>query len=133
MSFLSPFSPPSSGENKYSALGEAVLGACPVARGSSPSFDNTRTIRRDGTSSATPIAAGIAAFLLDYCQQSIHIDRKDRYEVIRKLFDEMSGATEGQNYRNLAPSYMFGAGRQPNEFVKEVLARRPGINGYLSA
>jgi subtilisin family serine protease len=63
----SPFNPPFEGEEKYSALGEAVSGACTGDLSHQFGYHAaTKTIRRDGTSTATPLAAGITALLIDY-------------------------------------------------------------------
>jgi hypothetical protein len=64
------FSPPIKGDEKYSAPGEAILGACPKSPFNRPGYDpKTQTIRRYGTSTSTPIAAGIAALFIDYTWQ----------------------------------------------------------------
>jgi hypothetical protein len=54
----------------YSAPGEAILGACPKSPFNRPGCDpKTQTIRRYGTSTSAPIAAGIAALFIDYTWQ----------------------------------------------------------------
>lgn len=63
----SSFSPPFMGEEKYSALGEEVLGAWP-AQGESE-MNSGFYCRNTGTSTAVVIAAGITAFLIDYTRQ----------------------------------------------------------------
>ena len=54
------------------------------------------------------MAAGIAANMLEYITQMM--DRPQGLEatlVMRKLFLAMSGATRGENYRNLVPWDLF--------------------------
>src|SRR5271155_4301030 len=63
----SSFSPPFVGEEKYSALGEGVLGATPIRIGDEAGTEGY--CRRTGTSTAVAIAAGIAALLIDYTRQ----------------------------------------------------------------
>jgi hypothetical protein len=54
-------------------LGEAVLGACPKALCNESGYNaEKQAIRRDGTSTAAPIAAGIAALLFDYMYMAVY-------------------------------------------------------------
>lgn len=124
----STFNPPFEGEEKYSALGEAVSGACPKQLSDQLGYDaGTQTIRRDGTSTATPIAAGIAALFIDYAWQFMDGNAAWTYENIRKLFTRMSKATYGKDYRYLAPWSIFGAERDPRTDIKNMLATPIGM------
>jgi hypothetical protein len=117
------FNPPFEGEEKYSALGEAVLGACPKRLSDKPGYDpETQMIRLDGTSTATPIAAGIAAFIIDYTWQFMDGNGAHDYESMRKLFAAMSKATIRKDYRYLAPWTLFGAGKDPREDIKKIIS-----------
>ena len=121
----SPFSPPFEGEEKYSALGEAVSAACPAGLSQKPGYDRAKqTIRRDGTSTATAITAGIAALLIDFTRQLGK--RADTYENMRKLFIGMSEATVGKDYRYLALSYLFEPGKDARAFIKRVISHPAG-------
>ena len=124
----STFNPPFEGEEKYSALGEAVSGACPTYLSDQRGYDpKTQSIRRDGTSTATPIAAGIAALLLDYTWQFMNGKGAQNYESMRKLFIAMSKATVHKDYRYLAPWFLFKLGKDSKQFVKDILSTPPGI------
>src|SRR5215471_14118143 len=110
----SDFNPPFEGEEKYSTLGEAVSGASLKSFSIKPGYDPiTQRIRRDGTSTATPIAAGIAALLIEYTWQFMDRKRAHNYESKRKIFVAISKATIGKDYRYLAPWSLFGAGKDP--------------------
>ena len=127
----STFNPPSEGE-KYSALGEAVPGACPKHLSDKEGYDaEAQTVRQDGTSTATPIAAAIAALFIDYSWQFMDqfMDGNDAwtYENIRKLFTQMSKTTVGQNYRNLAPWSLFAPGKDSRTNIKNIFAAPLGM------
>jgi subtilisin family serine protease len=98
----SDFSPPFPGEEKFSALGEAVLGARSGTDGE---------IRSDGTSISTPIAAGLAALLIQYTRQFTPKGQgAETYENMRKLFFAISKSTEGKDYRYLGIGILFETG-----------------------
>jgi len=100
----SEFNPPHRNvTEKYSALGEHVV----AAFFHETPFHEERQAR-SGSSIAVPVAAGIAANILEYITQMM--DRPQGLEatlVMRKLFLAMSGATRGENYRNLVPWDLF--------------------------
>jgi len=125
----SRFSPPFEGEEKYSALGEAVLAACPVNFSNEPGYDGSKQmIRRDGTSTATPIAAGIGALLIDLTRQIMGKGKRaDIYDNIRKLFIGISEATVGKDYRYLALSYIFGLGKDSKAEIKNMISVPAGM------
>jgi len=112
----SAFNPPFLGEEKYSALGEAVTGA---------SLDQGY-VRKDGTSTATPVAAGIVAILIDFSRQFMDLETAEIYEFLRKLFIKMSEGTVEQTYRYLAPWYLFGAGKDTKEIIRTTCAKPAG-------
>ena len=125
----SRFSPPFEGEEKYSALGEAVLAACPVNFSNKPGYNGSKQmIRRDGTSTATPIAAGIGALLIDLTRQIMGKGKRaDIYDNIRKLFIGISEATAGKDYRYLALSYIFGPGKDSKAEIKNMISVPAGM------
>jgi hypothetical protein len=95
-----PTSNPRQGKReKFAALGIAVTGAgpSPIAR------ENHETVyRRDGSSVATPVAAGIAANLLEYINQFIIPEPTKIREYIRSLFLHMT-ADRSRAYYYLLP------------------------------
>ena len=62
--------------------------------------------RRDGTSTAAPVAAGIAALLLEYTRHILDLNGPI-HDNMRKLFLAMSAESEGQANRYLAPWSIF--------------------------
>jgi subtilisin family serine protease len=112
---------PLSKDEKYSVLGEAVSGACPKHLSDKRGYNSKeQTVRQDGTSTATPIAAAIAALFIDYSRQFMDGNAAWTYENIRKLFSNMSKSTVGQNYRYLAPWSLFAAGRNSRTYIKNI-------------
>jgi Subtilase family len=113
------FNPPFIGEEKYSALGEAVLGAVP----------GNQYRRKDGTSTATPIAAGIAAVLIDFTRQFMDMPKgPDIYQTMRKLFIKMSEATVEQSYRYLAPWYLINPEQDSRKVIKAICENPVGMS-----
>lgn len=98
---------------KYSVPGEAVLAAsidkmCNRNWFFSIFGDNfscmCATKRYDGTSTATPIAAGIAALFIEYTRQFPNqVKDKNRHENMLKLFSRMSKEYPTETYRFLTP------------------------------
>ena len=122
MGAQSDFSPPFQGEEKYSTLGEAVWGACLQQFSGMMGYDPAKQrIRRDGTSTATPIAAGIAALFIEYTWQFMDDEGAHNYERMRKLFATMSEATIGKDYRYLAPWSLFEEGKNPHDNIKKII------------
>jgi len=117
---------------KYSVLGEEVVAA--YFHNTLDSTVHERMQARSGTSVAVPVAAGIAANMLEYITQIT--DRPqgpDATLVMRKLFLAMSVATRGKNYRNLVPWELFkyDTGENQRRFV-QIMADEPGtyITGF---
>ena len=79
----SSFSPPFMGEEKYSTLGEAVLGAHLINDDNDDGNGETRIhSRRSGTSTAVVIAAGIVALLIDYTRQFMDLEEVPMIGII---------------------------------------------------
>ena len=95
---------PNSRAQDYGILGQAVLSYWP------PHLDAGISVYRSGTSCAAPIAAGVAAIVLDYAQQKLpryarigskvdeHVIRRLRSNAgMRKIFGLMAESRDGQN------------------------------------
>ena len=95
-----------------------VLGV--AVNGAKASFNNGLNERRSGSSTATTIAAGIAALLIQYTRQ--HFDDLDSQNIehIRKLFLAMSIETEGTPTRYLTPWLPFH-GHNHRQNIKEII------------
>jgi subtilisin family serine protease len=116
----SSFSPPFIGEEKYSALGEAVRGAWRVQKDGE--IERGTYIRKSGTSTAVAISAGIVACLIDYTRQFTQRGKgADNWDNLRKIFIKMSEATAEEPYRYLAPKYLFGASKDMKGLIKSIL------------
>jgi hypothetical protein len=121
----SSFSPPFIGEEKYSALGEAVRGACPLQN--EGEAETGSYSRRTGTSTAVVIAAAIVALLIDYTRQFTERGRgADNWENLRKILLKMSEATAEEPYRYLSPKYLFTASKDVKSLIKSVLRKPAG-------
>jgi len=94
----SNYSPVAKGVEKFSVVGEGVVGA---------SISNRGTARINGTSTATPVAAGIASLLIAYTRQFDPSNDAAHYDRMRKLFLAMSRDSKGRSYRFLAPWSLF--------------------------
>lgn len=92
------FNPPlKEGKDNFSVLGEAVESFWPASLGHGP------TARKSGTSYATPIAAGIAALVLQFARQNLPADSPELSAVsspegMRLLFSYMSSSRQGFGY-----------------------------------
>lgn len=123
----STFNPPSEDE-KYSTLGEAVSGACPKHLSDKRGYDaEAQTIRQDGASTATPIAAAIAALFIDYSWQFMDANASWTYENISKLFSRMSKTIVGQNYRYLEPWSLFRPGKDSRAAIENIFVAPLGM------
>jgi hypothetical protein len=126
----SSFNPPFMGEEKYSALGEAVLGAWPLQNDNE--VESGCFSRKSGTSTAVVIAAGIVSLLIDFTRQFMERGKgADNWENLRKIFIKMSEATAEESYRYLAPKYLFGISKDVEALIKSVIRRPAGMNIYI--
>ena len=117
----SNFNPLCPNEEMYSIIGEAVSGA----------FAGGKEVRLDGTSTATPIAAGLAAVLIGYTRQFMeNREGADTYENMRKLFLFMSFASKGKDYRYLAFHFLFET-EDTRDLVKRILSNRARESPHL--
>ena len=81
--------------------------------------------RLSGTSTAVSVAAGIAAFLIDFTRQFLEGGRgADNMDNLRKIFVKMSEPTSEEPYRYLAPKYLFTCSKDMKGLIKSVL-RKP--------
>lgn len=115
----SKFSPTAISDNvNFATIGEAVESAWPVQL-CDENLDTTYVKYKSGTSFATPIAAGIAAFLLQYAKLHLtkdHVYMLKRHSgmkaVLRKITkkSEESKNRDGYHYiaLSLYPDNLFG-------------------------
>ena len=96
-------------------LGVAVNGA-------SVPFKDSLDERRSRSSTATPIAAGIAALLIDYSRQQLNNYDAQDIDNMRKLFFAMSMETDGSPNRYLVLWSLFER-QDPKETIKRVMER----------
>jgi hypothetical protein len=120
----SKFSPPETGSEKYSAVGEGVIAAY-TSFVPGRSLQPQRRERSDGTSTATPVAVGVSALFLDYLRQFTS-KKYETFETVRKLFIKMSAGTVGHDYRFLAPWYIFLA-TDPQRHITEIITTKAGM------
>ena len=130
----SSFNPPFIGEEKYSSLGEEVLGACHFH--DDDRLENLYN-RRSGTSTAVYTAAGIAALLIDYTRQFMDLQcGADRHNNMRKIFIKMSEATAETTYRFLSPKYLFELSTDTKHLIRSVISKPSGnvlvVQGLIS-
>jgi subtilisin family serine protease len=130
------FSPPQKGVEKYSTLGEAVSAASNPDESCKCNPCCYSSERRDGTSTATPIAAGIAALFIDYTRS---LNDPTYYagnrESMRKLLLKMSEGSGGSSYRYLTP-WRLGNLSQRAEFcesIKDIIKSPPGHISFSDA
>ena len=115
----SSFNPLAVQGDNFAVVGEAVEGAWP-RRLCDPKMNRNSLAHKSGTSFATPIAAGIAAFLLQYARDNLpakYAKRLKQFEGMTTVLREIS--VENQRYHYIAPRLhpdnFFGRGE---EFVK---------------
>jgi Subtilase family len=118
-------------KEKFATLGEAVSG-CPNSNPDSHSGQ-----LRDGTSTATPIAAGIATLTLRLLRQiPLSQPGPENWNTMRKMFLAMSEPTAGSSYRYLTPWFLVRWNVPSKrarkavliEHLKEIIKNAPGTN-----
>ena len=105
----SPHNPPATPDCNFAILGEAVAAAWPRDLQNDRS-DNLRVA--SGSSVATPIAAGLAALIIEYAAQGgptpevvSSWNRLRHCDEMRKLFRSIARDRDG--YKSVAPSMLF--------------------------
>ena len=92
----SSFNPPPQSGHNFSVLGEAVKSAWPLHLG------NKEERRQWGTSTSTPIAAAIAALVMEFARQLPvnikHFERLKSLEGMSAVFKDMSVLKDGYDY-----------------------------------
>jgi hypothetical protein len=84
--------------------------------------------RKSGTSFATPIAAGIAAFLLPYAMQNLPLEAARRFRQFDKmevLLYHLSNERNGYNVLTLGEFF-----RRPPEDRKSLVLNLLGVNSW---
>jgi len=118
---------------QVSDIGDAIY---PSKKAENPTYHKTMT-RADGSSTATPIAAGIAALFLEYIRQFSTLDSLKRGEYVEKLFVKMSGTPIGNDeYQFLAPWRLLDGrikmdANQRWAVIEEILNSAVGRNPFL--
>jgi len=105
---------------KFSTFGKNVTGAVIQKYWKTP---ECREGKKSGTSIAAPIAAGIAALLLEVAHQC-GLDAHG-YEKMRRLF--LSLSQEVDSYHYLTPWDLFGQETAPHLRIAELLANPAGL------
>lgn len=108
----SRFNPPPDCNDNFATIGEAVESAWPSEL-CDKEVNDCCVAWKSGTSYATPIAAGIAAFLLQYAAENL--DEADvrllkRPRGLRAVFREISLGSQGYDYvaPTVHPGHLFG-------------------------
>jgi hypothetical protein len=111
-------SPLREGKENFSVLGEALESFSPSSLG------RGLTVRKSGTSFATPIAAGIAASILEFARHSFAarspgLAAVSSPEGMRLLFSYMSSSRDGFAY--VTPWKLFDTGSSREQILKRML------------
>ena len=106
----------------FLTLGEAVESAWPKALS-----ENPWTKRKSGTSFATPIAAGIATFLLPYAYQTLPLEDALKFKEHDKMRDWLFHVSNERNgYNVLSVNNFFSRSSEERRILLEnLLAGRP--------
>lgn len=116
----SGFSPsPRTNTDNYCTVGEAIESLWPNPKG------QWVKVSKSGTSYATPIAAGMAASLLDYAKLKMklgksELERLHCYKGMRAVFNLMKDVEKRDGYDFVAPWWLWKAGR-PIEHVHNLI------------
>ncbi|KAH8199180.1 hypothetical protein TruAng_006649 [Truncatella angustata] len=119
----SRFNPPSEETDNFATIGEAVESLWPVPLCNKD--DNESCIAsKSGTSFATPIAVGIAAFVLQYAKETLdptHVQLLKKPRGMRAALKEISRTIQGYDYvaLKLHSDHLFG---KDYEYVKQRLS-----------
>ena len=121
------YNPPGGKKEKFCALGEGVRVtwvADPNETPDSTNGDESRSLVKNGCSTATVVVAGIASLYIDFTRQFCDPGKgADNYENMRKLFREMSKETAEKEYSVLVPWSLFRQrdNRDPRGYIKQIL------------
>jgi hypothetical protein len=111
--------PPYLEVEKYSAPGVAVKGA---SDGTGNQYE-----LRNGSSTATAIAAGIAALLLESIQQTRVMKKSEIRAIMKNFFRAISPATKGGTYRFLTP-WILLEGTGLRDSIKNIIENPTGMS-----
>lgn len=116
----SRFNPPRGYSNNFATIGEAVESSWPTHL-CDKELNETCIAWKSGTSFATPIAVGIATFLLQYAKENLDartIELLRKPQGMRALFKEIACEKDGYDYvaPKIHPDHLFGRSK---EYVRQ--------------